>query len=724
MASPAPGAVSLCDFVVFYDDFLFREQLSGDDQIEIWTAHQKSSGRFCLVKKYAAKDPSFHKEVSALARAGNPFIPKLIGFTDHSPFVIAVEHKDTLSLASDLKQTQLNGTQLTVIALGIAHGMARLEQLGMALPVLSCDTVMMTQRHFPKVCPFGCAGKRPRWKVPEVTRTSASTVYDYGMVLGQFLKMPDVMTPRVQSLIEKCTRQDPARRPSFKRIYEWFLSGSVEFSGCKRAQVEKVCARLNGIRLENASPERIVQERPMEILNVRRESENLGFLEKDVAVRELPEFCAKVEALMDRNPPKDVVYSVAESILKKLGNEEAVKVIAKSRILRMLPFYESRMCETMADGVCVILKICPELASNYSEIVGHILSFDPAKGLVLVQLSGKYSASTLDLLFKYEPLFMKSRVGAEYISLLVRLCDRYPAFRQKRFGHCRKVFCNFMDSFDKNAVKMAYSAVCLFYDDAFDPSIERLESDLADPDLGFYALSLLVRMKDVMIRSDLAGRLVTMAQSNVEAALFLLKMLAKSENWCKMLLEDSGWMVLELPTLEYTLKIFLVVMSYANLRPVISNLANLPEFLTLLARTKDQVMAVAICSICTKLTFSKEAMAGFVRQKFLQLMFAITEYFNNDAITEQVFLVVGHLSTFGYTKDFLLFAPKLKDLLYSDPRTSKVAFETLFKLSSHEPCARLFLNMRLNEDVQELFVSLNERPKVKQFCSNLANFCK
>ena len=714
MESPTLGKPSLSDFVVSFDDFAFRECLYEDEEVDIWTAHQKSTGKFCIIKKYREKPSSFRTEVFALACAANPFIPKLIGFTNRSPFVIAIDHTDRLPLASDLKQTHLNGTQLTVIALGIAHGMARLHQLGISVPHLSCQTVMVTQRHFPKICPFDFIGE-----------SKCDDVIAYGVLLSRLLKLPEMATAQMNALIKKCTREDSSRRPSFKTIYEWFLDGSVEFHGCNRPSVERVCNRLNGVRLKNTSPERVSQERPMEMITVNelRGADDFEFLEREIRDWEVGKWCHKVEDLLMNGVPKDVIYSVAESILRKMENGKAVKEIAKSKVVRMLPFNESRMCEKMADAVCVIFRSCPEVAKDYCDVVSHIVCFDPAKGLVLIQISGTKSLAILDLLFKHESVFMKSRVGVEYISLLVRLCDKCLTFREKRFVHCRRVFCNFLNSFDRKAVMMAYSAVCLFYDDGFDPPIERLESDLGDPDLGFYALSTLIRMSDVKIRPDLAGILLSMAKSNLEASLLILNMLAQSEDWRKALLEDSSWLLLELPTLEYTLKILLVIMSYSHLRPLVSSLPHIPEFLSVMAKSKDQVTAMAVCSICTKLSFSREALADLVRMRFLPHMFSIIDYFNDDIVTEKVFRVVSHLSKFGYTKDFLIFAAKLKDVLYSDPRTSKVAFDTLYSLSVHEACARVFLKMRINEDVRELFVGLNERTQVKEFCANLANFC-
>ena len=782
MASDLDFGQALEKYVVSMNDFAFREQVSGDEEVGIWVANQKSTGRVCLIKKLQVQSLSdeqkrlYVSEVNAFSHSSNPFVVPFVGFTKHRPYCVVTEYKERMSLFDALQRGQLNGTQLTAIAYAIACGMAKLNELGLAEPSLSTHNIILTQQKLPRICHFNTTATPLKWRAPETVikdeYTFKSDVFNYAMVLYEMLTRKELFAgwtseavtkklcgdrkrpamPRdtpapLANLIKRCWQNDPEQRPTFAEIYGLFERGDVYFEGCKHNVISSMSEKLREKFLEK-KPYKKQSRRETSSMTQSELIDDRDFDENGLGVYRNPRSCEFLDALetahetltdgqlrpffhliarvFSSDTTSEVLLSVLTALERLMTRMAAMKALVRCNIIRYFPYDDPKLFDACLNVLYPIFETMPEVFQvDFAPILTLILNRSLEKGLILISFFAKAFNtiedpwSVLDLLIKFERVFIKSDVSYEYISLLYFLCFNFSNFKQSRIGVCRKIFTNFLNCRDKSTVNIAYKAICGLYDDLFEVPIERIEQDLCDADLCYPALSVLMRLKRIPPEKELIYSLLSLAQTHKEATLLLLKILKTSVDCAKTMLLKPKWMTRELPTASDTMRLFLSIMKFKNIRSYVSTIAEVPEFLSLLINADDHICLVSLPSICKRLQFTKDTLQTLANAHFFPKLFEVVDELNDPIITQTSLDVVAQFANVGYLKDFLLIADKLKDYLQDDAPISRSAFNVLCALSNYPPCARLFKQMNLDEDVYETFTAQSAQIKVRKFIANL-----
>jgi serine/threonine protein kinase len=268
-ASIPKGVVSLRDFN------LERELGAGGFGKVMYGVH-RATGMKCAVKilfvdDYLPEDlmEDFAHEVEMLWKCRFPFVLALTAFTIEPPLAIITPYVNSGSLYDYTRQNnakaRLDGTQKSLIAIGVAYGMMHLHKAHVIHRDLKSMNILLDSRLLPFICDFGIAksveGKNIQmtqdcgttyWMAPEQISTSSYDskvdVYSYGMVLYEMLceripfqgddplvvaqsvvggsrpGLPD-SEPQVEALIRMCWHQDPEKRPTFETVYKWLSGG-------------------------------------------------------------------------------------------------------------------------------------------------------------------------------------------------------------------------------------------------------------------------------------------------------------------------------------------------------------------------------------------------------------------------------------------------------------------------------------------------------------------
>jgi serine/threonine protein kinase len=275
----------LPSFVVHKKDFKMGRRIGKGAFSVVYVGVHKCSGRLCAIKILNYKNLKhdrfqlFEREVRVLAASESPCLIRFVGFTLKHPFTIVTEYVPNGSLYDALRPAKgahvLTGTQKTIIAMGIAHGMRRLHEIGVAHRDLKSLNVLLDARHYPQICDFGLSRYAlddpgtyltarvgtVNWMAPECFQGGRYgvkvDVYSYAMVLWELLtghspfggKSPQQVedlilmqgrrppvpadTPRgLQELIGACWDRNPQRRPSFDQILADFKSHKARFRNC------------------------------------------------------------------------------------------------------------------------------------------------------------------------------------------------------------------------------------------------------------------------------------------------------------------------------------------------------------------------------------------------------------------------------------------------------------------------------------------------------------
>ena len=280
------------DLVVSRSQFEFGNMIGKGGFGEVSRAFDKKSRKQCAVKQIFSERLEGNKmrryiaEIRTMAMCDNMFLVPLIGFTSQPPYCIVTEFMQNSSLdryirkRDEIFQCPLSGTQRTIIAIGIAHGMRHLHKQGIIHRDLKAANILLDDRYFPRICDFGIArfqdigaGKgmtqkigTPNYMAPELIVSNdydnKVDVYSYAMILFEMnecvraykgLKLNDIFTKVInnqlrpeftditpepmQKLIRKCWAHNPDERPTFDEIFDVFAEGLVEFEDCDRDEI-------------------------------------------------------------------------------------------------------------------------------------------------------------------------------------------------------------------------------------------------------------------------------------------------------------------------------------------------------------------------------------------------------------------------------------------------------------------------------------------------------
>ncbi|OHS99760.1 TKL family protein kinase [Tritrichomonas foetus] len=219
----------------------------------------------------------FRREIEILAKASHQYLLPFVGYTQTDPYCIVTKYipNDSLfnAIHNDKKKLNLNATDLTIIAYGIASGMQFLHSLDILHRDLKSQNVLIDENKLPVICDFGSSRKAdnkrnmttsstgtPVYMAPEFIvggkYNKSVDVYSFGMVLWEMLtrQIPfsdleaaqvifhvaimksrpfigDETPEPLKKLIERCWAQEPEDRPTFSEISELFFQGKVEFPG-------------------------------------------------------------------------------------------------------------------------------------------------------------------------------------------------------------------------------------------------------------------------------------------------------------------------------------------------------------------------------------------------------------------------------------------------------------------------------------------------------------
>lgn len=279
----------LSSFRLQRSDFKIEKMIAQGGFGKVYLASLVQNGSKCAFKELICDNNDerqiqlFAREVRILAMCDNYFLLPFVGFIPEHPFSMITEFIPNGSLYdalhSNKNQIQLDGTNKTIIAMGIACGLARLHSLNIIHRDMKSLNILLDSKLFPRICDFGISRfggdpnaamtqqiGTPHWMAPEMFESANYTnkvdVYAYAILLWEVLTqqtpfkgmsaiqiMTGICTKRerpaippntpssLRKLIQACWHQNPESRPSFEKVFKLFESHKVKFEGCDDAKV-------------------------------------------------------------------------------------------------------------------------------------------------------------------------------------------------------------------------------------------------------------------------------------------------------------------------------------------------------------------------------------------------------------------------------------------------------------------------------------------------------
>ena len=294
-------------FIVKYEDFKLGKLIGQGAFGKVYLGVHIPTKKKCAVKKLFIKDLqgqdliSFCREIEVLVKSDNVFVLPFFGWSPTFPYIIVTQYIPNGSLFSALHHKplapQLSATNKTLIAIGIASGMASLHSVGIIHRDLKSLNILLDENILPKICDFGLSRFQddeisqmtadvgtPHWMAPELFESTKYTnkvdVYAFGMLMWEMYNeiapfhgmnavqiafqvskegyrpsWPDSAPKRFKSFVKKCWHQNPEKRPTFGQIYRAFMQKLIFFPGTDLDFVDRLRADITldeRRRLKNA----------------------------------------------------------------------------------------------------------------------------------------------------------------------------------------------------------------------------------------------------------------------------------------------------------------------------------------------------------------------------------------------------------------------------------------------------------------------------------------
>ena len=296
-------AQTLPEYLVDFDDFIIIKTIGKGGFGEVYLAEHKKTRITCALKKLTLSEDQFEgqhekyfiREVDILSKTKNPFLLRLLGFSDHYPFCIATEYISKGSLYDAIHHKPgspiLDGTQLTIIALVIAMGLQSLHKQNIVHRDIKSLNILLDENLLPHVCDFGISREindksddrvamtgqlgTTNWMAPEMFNDDDSNygtkvdVYAYGIMLWEMLtgeipfgnkkamaimsevtrgnrpKIPETTPQPLTTLISSCWAQRPEDRPTFDQVVKALKKHKAKFADTDDQRVDQVINWLN-----------------------------------------------------------------------------------------------------------------------------------------------------------------------------------------------------------------------------------------------------------------------------------------------------------------------------------------------------------------------------------------------------------------------------------------------------------------------------------------------
>jgi serine/threonine protein kinase len=699
----------LSNWMINTEDFIKDRVLGKGASGEVYLAHD-SSGRKVAVKELLVEHLAgrklilFCREVRVSSRCEHPFLVPLIGFSLGSPFKIVSQYmpKGTLYNLLHRGAGQLTATQRTVIAMGIASGMARLHDQGIIHRDLKSLNVLLDEQMFPRVCDFGISRfmdseeegplthriGTPSWTAPEMFMPAAYTpkvdVYSYAIILFELVTdslphrgikpneiinsvvrlqerppLPARTPPELRKLIQTCWSADPEARMSFSKIYDLFVTHKVAFEGTDQAEVNRVASWASKWRADalGSSREDVTQRKLVATFKSLEPARIIG-IARLIDKGNFPLFVSTAFEVIRENATQDVVAGALFVLLFLISNDPfCLEFFAQNADWSNLPLPGSKLDNLSLSLLIPVLEKYPGRADSkmisfiQAQIPTHAMKTLRLLSIIIDSMTDKtLNLEVCDNLTRWADIFISQGAGRTLMNTLQKTLRRLPAFRAARFSDCLIVFVRALNGRSPGVIHTALGHLTTHRPSPLPVPPEVLVDLLGQEQFREKVLRLISVTVPETVSSPLLGWLVEQGKTPGTWENVALLNCCRSSTAAEILLKSPGVWLAQGGVLS--LKIIMVLAVDPAKRAACVSLPGLPE---LLADLVKQDLIGVIGPFLLKCPLTLPFVNALIESGCVSSMVSVAKEANNEAAYSHVYTFIEALAGTTWTDDFAAF---------------------------------------------------------------------
>jgi hypothetical protein len=378
-----------------------------------------------------------------------------------------------------------------------------------------------------------------------------------------------------------------------------------------------------------------------------------------------------------------------------------------------LPCNDPRFLGNVLNVFSTLVTLSPQLITNeIAQVFRRLIPKDPTKCLVLIaKYAKRFGELTdpwglLDLLIHNAADFTNPDIIGDYVRLLCYLCYEFPEYLAVRVQHCWNQIASMLVSDDVTTITCCYNGLCALARKNPDGILHMdvVSLHLVSEDTVESALSIL-SLKPVSPRvfnesPQFFPNLIRAATKTVHATLVLME-LAKSHSGALQILGDTQWLLLPLPQIIDTIRLFLVVFQHRSLRSRFLSIPQFVPFLQVLVSLKDpgilSIVATIFRRIQTTATDVQEISASGLFREFASVAKELRDTISIGA----ALLVADSIAHVTFVEDLEAFCEIVARALSNEGELATRASFVAERLAKYPQCAKRLKRRRTRGFVDE-----------------------
>ena len=420
-----------------------------------------------------------------------------------------------------------------------------------------------------------------------------------------------------------------------------------------------------------------------------------------------------LKLLNDGDIDIDNKHCVLIAICKALSKHDYLDDFVSGGYLAHLPYGEGSLREQLFDLFYPIAQHAPHaLQGEIVEKFASLISAAPRKALAVLTVYAKNFETAkkanwqpmLDLLVepKSAQYFRVRLYCKDYVSLLVYLCQKFPAYRSERITKCWDAICAALTVKRDETLCLCYYALCTLYEQ--NPSTianckfpsQAVAVHLRRQHVQQAALSLLYRVQPNGEATDVINSLVWAAHTEINAMYVLVKM-ASDVSVAHSLIRDAAWMVQELPTKVDTMRIFAVVLSHQKLREELATKNECLAFLRSAIELNTPGVLSAITTFIRRLPLTQAYVQRISDFGLISTFFGVAHNRKDQKSVHSTLLFIDTFAKVAYTRDLVYACEYLANLIKAEDAMSFQAAKVACDLAKYPKCAVRFQQLQLDK---------------------------